>query len=74
MGDSRFDRVYSLLSQENSVDNIKEFIGNNICIVAGSTWPKDELLIIRYLNSYSTENIRWIIAPHQINIWKIRIF
>ena len=74
MGDSRFDRVYSLLSQENSIDNIKEFIGNNICIVAGSTWPKDELLIIRYLDLYSTENIRWIIAPHQINMRKIKEF
>ena len=42
MGDSRFDRVKSLLDQNNSIENIKEFINTKTCIVAGSTWTEDE--------------------------------
>ena len=34
MGDSRFDRVKSLLDQNNSIENIKEFINTKNCIVA----------------------------------------
>ncbi len=74
MGDSRFDRVYSLLNQNNFIKNISDFIDQKTCFVAGSTWFEDESLIIDYLKSNSTENIRWIIAPHQINSKKIKEF
>ena len=74
MGDSRFDRVYSLLNQNNFIKNISDFIDQKTCFVAGSTWFEDESLIIDYLKSNSTENIRWIIAPHQINSKKLKEF
>ena len=74
MGDSRFDRVNSLLNQNNTIENIKSFINNKICIVAGSTWTQDESLIIDYLKSSNKENLRWIIAPHQIDLSKINAF
>ena len=50
MGDSRFDRVNSLPDQNNEIKNIKEFIGDKICFVAGSTWKEDEYLIIDSIN------------------------
>ena len=74
MGDSRFDRVKYLLNQNNSIENIKEFINTKTCIVAGSTWTQDESLIIDYLKSSNKENLRWIIAPHQIDLSKINAF
>ena len=74
MGDSRFDRVNSLLNQNNTIENIKSFINNKICIVAGSTWTQDESLIIDYLKSSNKENLRWIIAPHQTDLSKINAF
>jgi len=74
MGDSRFDRVNSLLNQNNTIENIKSFINNKICIVAGSTWTQDESLIIDYLKSSNKENLCWIIAPHQIDLSKINAF
>ena len=55
------------LNQNNFIKNISDFIDQKTCFVAGSTWFEDESLIIDYLKSNSTENIRWIIAPHQIN-------
>ena len=72
MGDSRFDRVYSLLKQNNEIAKIKEFVGGKICFVAGSTWEKDESLMIDSINE--NNNLAWIIAPHQINEKKIKKF
>ena len=73
MGDSRFDRVNTLLNQNNNIENIKEFIGNRICFVGGSTWKEDESLMIDYINK-NNNNLVWIIAPHQINLKHITDF
>lgn len=73
MGDSRFDRVNSLLSQNNEIENIKDFIGAKICFVAGSTWKEDESLMIDYINE-NNDDLVWIIAPHQINKKQIKLF
>ena len=35
--------------------------------MAGSTWPKDEVLLVNYINYKSKENQKFIIAPHNIN-------
>jgi len=72
MGDSRFDRVNSLPDQNNEIKNIKEFIGDKICFVAGSTWKEDEYLMIDSIND--NKNLAWIIAPHQINKKQIKKF
>ena len=72
MGDSRFDRVNSLLNQNNEIKNIKEFIGDKICLVAGSTWEEDESIMINSIND--NNDLAWIIAPHQINKKQIKKF
>lgn len=64
-GDTRFDRVYSQLEQNNNLDFIKEFKDDRLCFVAGSTWPEDEKIIVKYINN-SSEEIKFIIAPHNI--------
>ena len=72
MGDSRFDRVNSLLNQNNEIKNIKEFIGDKICLVAGSTWKEDESIMINSIND--NNDLAWIIAPHKINKKQIKKF
>ncbi len=72
MGDSRFDRVNSLLNQNNEIKNIKEFIGDKICLVAGSTWKEDESIMINSIND--NNDLVWIIVPHQINKKQINKF
>jgi 3-deoxy-D-manno-octulosonic-acid transferase len=69
-GDTRFDRVSNQLNQNNSLDFISDFKKNKLCIVCGSTWPEDEALLIGYINNAS-DNIKFIIAPHEINASKI---
>lgn len=64
-GDTRFDRVNAILERDNSLDFIKSFKNNQTTIIIGSSWPKDETLLINYINQAS-ENIKFIIAPHNI--------
>ncbi len=69
-GDTRFDRVASILNRDNSLEFIKEFKNNILTIVVGSSWPKDELLLLSYVNS--SENVKFIIAPHNIKTEQIQ--
>lgn len=64
-GDTRFDRVNAILERDNSLDFIESFKNNQKTIIIGSSWPKDETLLINYINQTS-ENIKFIIAPHNI--------
>ena len=64
-GDTRFDRVVSILEKDNSLDFISQFKDDIVTIVVGSSWPKDEDLVVNFINS-NTFNVKFIIAPHNI--------
>ena len=64
-GDTRFDRVASILEKDNYLDFIEVFKNDTLTVVAGSSWPKDENLLVDYINQTS-EKIKFIIAPHNI--------
>ena len=70
-GDTRFDRVSTILEKNNTLDFIAEFKDNKITVVVGSSWPKDEEIIAQYINEYSNENVKFIIAPHNIKAEQI---
>jgi len=65
-GDTRFDRVYQNTLNVQRFDTIEHFIGNNKVLLAGSSWPQDEDLLIRYLIN-TEQDIKLIIAPHEIH-------
>ena len=65
-GDTRFDRVYKILEQDNTLDFITDFKNNQYTIVAGSTWQEDETLLVHYINNKALENEKFIIAPHNM--------
>lgn len=69
-GDTRFDRVVSILERDNSLDFIENFKDNKTTIVIGSSWPKDENLLVDYINK-SSDEIKFIIAPHNIKAEQI---
>lgn len=69
-GDTRFDRVVTILEKDNSLDFIAAFKNNQPTIVIGSSWPKDEELLINYINN-SAESVKFIIAPHNIKAEQI---
>jgi len=66
-GDTRFDRVYEITKQNNTLSFIEEFKDNKYTLVAGSTWKEDEELLINYINNEASESEKFIIAPHNIN-------
>lgn len=65
-GDTRFDRVSNQLDIDNTLDFIAEFKQNKTCIVAGSTWPEGESYLVDYVNNHATEDLKLIVAPHNI--------
>ena len=72
-GDTRFDRVSNQLNQNNTLDFIEEFKQDQLCLVAGSTWPEDEAILGHYINT-APENLKFIIAPHNIKPNQINAF
>ena len=70
-GDTRFDRVGNQTTTDNSLDFIAEFKNNQTCIVAGSTWPEDELLLVDYINNCK-EGVKFVIAPHNMDLNQIK--
>lgn len=71
-GDTRYDRVSKQIEEDNHLDFIDSFKNDSLCVVAGSTWPEDEAILIDYINS--TENIKFVIAPHNIKPNEINNF
>ena len=74
-GDTRFDRVCEISQQYKEFPLIDKFLNKtennkNLALVAGSTWEKDEDVLIPYLNRHP--EIKLIIAPHEINENRIK--
>lgn len=69
-GDTRFDRVVAILERNNSLDFIEQFKSDTTTIVIGSSWPKDEELLIQYINQ--SQGVKFIIAPHNIKAEQIQ--
>jgi 3-deoxy-D-manno-octulosonic-acid transferase len=71
-GDTRFDRVVAILERDNTLDFIEQFrdsstsLGKTKMVVIGSSWPKDEELLVNYINQ-SSDDVKFIIAPHNID-------
>jgi 3-deoxy-D-manno-octulosonic-acid transferase len=70
-GDTRFDRVVAILERDNSLDFIDQFKNDTTTIVVGSSWPKDEILLVNYINQ-TNEKVKFIIAPHNIKSEQIQ--
>jgi 3-deoxy-D-manno-octulosonic-acid transferase len=64
-GDTRFDRVAAILEKDNSLEYISQFRDNTLTIVVGSSWPKDETILLDFINN-NEFNVKFIIAPHNI--------
>lgn len=68
-GDTRFDRVSTILEKDNTLPFIAEFKDKQKTIVIGSSWPKDEEVLLSYINT--SKDTKFIIAPHNIKTEQI---
>lgn len=70
-GDTRFDRVYQNSRNSNPLPEIEKFKNNQMLFVAGSTWHADEKIIAELIHQHP--EMKFIIAPHEINLHHIEI-
>lgn len=63
-GDTRFDRVIEIASTARAIPEAAALEGK--VLVAGSTWPEDEAILLPYFNRLGSE-YKLIIAPHEIH-------
>ena len=65
-GDTRFDRVAEIASQAKRIEIAEKFKYGSPIIIGGSTWEKDEEILVEFINT-SSRKIKYIIAPHEIH-------
>ena len=68
-GDTRFDRVLQIKEAAKQLPIVEQFVQNGDgtspkVLVAGSSWPPDEEIFIRYFNQH--RDWKLIVAPHVI--------
>ncbi len=63
-GDTRFDRVYSVVSQKEPIAIAEAFKNDQKTMVVGSCWTEDLDVLIPFINE---DRLKFIIAPHEIS-------
>lgn len=66
-GDTRFDRVIEIADNFKPIESIENFCNGKKVLVAGSTWPEDEAILSAITEILNRNDIKLIIAPHEIN-------
>jgi len=65
-GDTRFDRVNAIAGQKKPVEGMDEFCKDSLVMLAGSTWPEDEKILLPFILETKTK-FKFIIAPHEVH-------
>jgi len=66
IGDTRYDRVNELSNHSDRFPEIENFVNEERLFIAGSSWPLDEEIIIKYINE-NPNKYKYLIAPHDIS-------
>lgn len=65
-GDTRFDRVAAIKEENSRIEAIESWLGDAPCLVVGSSWPYDEILLEQYIRNRVDEEFKVLLAPHEI--------
>ncbi|GHB68998.1 3-deoxy-D-manno-octulosonic acid transferase [Persicitalea jodogahamensis] len=65
-GDTRFDRVRQIADAARDLPEIAAFVRNEPCLIVGSAWEADRMVITPALNNLKRP-LKAIIAPHEIH-------
>lgn len=66
-GDTRFERVVQIASENKSFDWVETFKARRKCVVLGSTWPEEHQLLAQSLKEFDDPEVCFIVAPHKVN-------
>ncbi len=64
-GDTRFDRVVQIAEAAKEIPQLSLFRGGEKLFLAGSSWPPDEEIMVKYIKSHPG-SMKWVFAPHEI--------
>lgn len=72
-GDTRFDRVSWIAKHAKEIPTVEHFVHGadsftapfEKVIVAGSTWPNDEILLAKYIEE--NPDVKLVLVPHEID-------
>jgi 3-deoxy-D-manno-octulosonic-acid transferase len=66
-GDTRYDRV--LMSQKKAEPNtsIAQFVQEKPCLILGSSWPKEESILLSVMSELQAKGWVCIVAPHDVS-------
>lgn len=70
-GDTRFDQVMAIAANVKQFPEVMRFVGQSKVLLAGSTWEPDERLLKSFADTYSSSDIKFVIAPHEIHASRI---
>ncbi len=65
--DTRFDRVLEVAQSRKQFPQLEPFIGRSKLFIAGSTWLKDEDLLVQCINENLLPGYKYMLAPHDID-------
>jgi 3-deoxy-D-manno-octulosonic-acid transferase len=65
-GDTRFDRVIQIAGTARDIPQLEKFRGTEKIFLAGSSWTRDEEIIVEYINNFPMR-MKWVFAPHEID-------
>ncbi len=68
-GDTRFDRVFDIRKSITDLPLVRSFCGDAKVMVAGSTWPEDENLLLPLIRQ---GKMKFILAPHETDKARIQ--
>lgn len=71
-GDTRFDRVIENFEHRQPLPEIRAFTAGCLTLIAGSTWSKDEKLLLKLLVEPAFDHWKFIIAPHEPGLKQIQ--
>jgi 3-deoxy-D-manno-octulosonic-acid transferase len=73
-GDTRFDRVISIVHESKAIDKLEHYCKDHLVIIGGSTWPQEERILSACAKDSNKSNkaLRWIVVPHEVDAEHIR--
>ncbi len=72
IGDTRFDRVKQLCEAKKELPVAAAFKNNKKIFIIGSAWNADMEVLLPFINNPEFENLKFIIAPHEIHEEEIK--
>ncbi len=71
IGNLKFNRAIMQKKEKYNNKKLNNYLGDDICIVFGSTWDRDEEIIFDYIKKEINKNVKYIIAPHEVSVKNI---